>query len=504
MTIPSRLISACIVLVALISVVAAVGIWHSGIATSAAGMAAKLMCSGVFVAKRSEQDVHTLDIRSTNIVMSLPRIEVDRHGKSVRARFPGLQDRYAVWRDGRGCTLLAAGKLPEPTRRSNAISDRNQPTESVAVGNDSAFRPKPSALAWPVGTARLSSDQWPSSVNAKLLSQVVEQAFAGPKSSSFSPKTNPVTGSNTRALLVAHRGKLLIERYASGFDQQTPQLGLSMAKSVLSALVWKSFTERGIDFDTPVVELMNRVPKAQWAADWLRDDRALITLNHLVRMQDGLDHVEGQSMLSDALFMLFSKGDTGHYAATVALSKAPGEHWRYSSAVSNLLSRVLRDQFSSDATYWQFPRQAIFDRIGAQSAVLETDDSGTFVASTYMWATPQDWLRIGYLLASDGRWGDEQVIPAGWYQWASQANRNSDASIGPYGAHVWLTNSANQLGCRDGATLPANGIVMAGHWGQMLAVFPDQELVILRMGWTSNKAAFKPCELFEHVVSAIQ
>jgi len=504
MKIPSRLISACIVLTALIAVAGTVGIWHSGVATSAAGMAAKLMCSGVFVAKRDENDVLTLDIRSSSIVMSLPRIVVDQHSKSVRARFPGLQDRYAVWREGLGCTLLAVGKLPEPTRRSIAISDRNQRNETVAVGNDSAFRFKSSAKLWPFGIARLSADQWPSNIDAEALSLAVRGAFAGPRTSSFNPKPSATAGLNTRALLVAHRGKLLIERYAGGFDQRTPQLGLSMAKSVLSTLVWKSFTERSIDFSTPVVELMNRVPKAQWAADWLRDDRASITLGNLVRMQDGLDHVEGQSMLSDALFMLFSQGDTGQYAATAALSKKPGQHWRYSSAVSNLLSRVLRDQFSSDTTYWQFPRKAIFEPIGAQSAVLETDDSGTFVASTYMWATPQDWLRIGQLLANDGRWDDQQVFPAGWYEWASRANRNNDSKVGPYGAHVWLTNEANQLGCADGAKLPSNGIVMAGHWGQMLAIFPDQELVILRMGWTSNDGVFKPCELFHQVLSAVQ
>ena len=504
MTIPSRLISACIVLTALISLTATVGVWHSGIATSAAGMAAKLMCSGVFVAKRSEQDVRASDIRSTSILMSLPRIAVDRQGKTVRARFPGLHDRYAVWRSGRGCTLLAVGKLPEPTRRGIAISDRNQGNEAVAVGNDSAFRSNSPNQLWPLGSARLGADQWPSNVNAQALSLTAKQAFAGPKTSSFSPTPSVTNGLNTRALLVAHRGKLLIERYARGFDQRTPQLGLSMAKSVLSPLVWKSFTERSIDFSTPVVELMNRVPKAQWAADWLRDDRATITLGNLVRMQDGLDHVEGQSILSDALFMLFSQGDTSQYAAAAGLNTAPGQHWRYSSAVSNLLSRVLRDQFSSDATYWKYPRQAIFEPIGARSAVLETDDSGTFVASTYMWATPQDWLRIGLLLANDGRWGDNQVFPAGWYEWASRANQNTAASVEPYGAHVWLTNSANQLGCSNDTKLPDNGIVMAGHWGQVLAMFPDQELVILRMGWASNERVFQPCELFHQILSAIR
>jgi hypothetical protein len=504
MTIPSRLISACIVLTALILVAGSVTVWQSGMTTSAAGLAAKLMCSGVFVAKRSEQDVLTADIRPTSVVMSLPRIAVDHQGKTVSAGFPGLQDRHAVWRDGRGCTLLAVGKRPEPSRRSIAIADRSQTNDSVAVGNDSAFRFGSSAQLWPIGTARLSADQWPSSVDAEDLSLTVKDAFTTPKSSSFSPLANASAGLNTRALLIAHRGKLLVERYGGGFNQQTPQLGLSMAKSVLSSLVWKSFTERGIDFKTPVVDLMNRVPKAQWAADWLRDERASITLSHLVRMQDGLDHVEGQSMLSDALYMLFSKGDTSQYAATVALKEAPGNTWRYSSAVSNLLSRVLRDQFPSDDAYWKYPRQSVFDPIGAQSAVLETDDTGTFVASTYMWATPQDWLRIGLLLANDGSWGGRQVFPAGWYKWASQAVPDGENAIGPYGAHVWLTNSANKLDCEGSAKLPANGIVMAGHWGQMLAMFPDQEVVILRMGWTSNDAVFKPCELFSQVLSAIK
>ncbi len=503
MQIPSRLISACIVLTGLVLIAAGTAVWHFGLAGSASGMAAKLMCSGVFIANRDEQDVLTRDIQSTSIIMSLPRVSVDHQARTVSAQIPGLQTRYAVWRGNRGCNLLAAGELPEPSRRSNAITSRNKSNRPVAVANDSATRTTFAKEPWPYGDAPLDEDQWPPQINAKLLLQAADRAFAPPKSSSFSPTTSERSGQNTRALLVAHQGNLLVERYADGFNRDTPQLGLSMAKTVLSALIWKTFNERNVDFSTPVVDLMNRVPQAQWAADWRRDDRAQITLNNLIRMQDGLNHVRDQSVFSKALFMLFSEADTSHFAANVSLSKAPGEHWRYSSAVSNLLSRVLRDQFSSDIRYWDYPAKAIFEPIGVTSAQLETDDNGTFVASTYLWATPQDWLRIGQLLANDGRWSGKQILPAGWYAWASSANQAADGKPGPYGAHVWLTNAANDLGCNDPTALPTNGIVMAGHWGQMLAAFPDQDLVILRMGW-SNDATFKPCELFREILTAVQ
>jgi hypothetical protein len=58
-----------------------------------------------------------------------------------------------------------------------------------------------------------------------------------------------------------------------------------------------------------------------------------------------------------------------------------------SSATTNLLARVLRSRFATDAEYWAYAKQTLFDPGGAETAVLETDADGTWIASSYLWAS---------------------------------------------------------------------------------------------------------------------
>ncbi|MGB7181151.1 MAG: serine hydrolase [Burkholderiaceae bacterium] len=506
---PSRLIRACLILTLAALVVAVAGLIRLGIPVSAAGMAAKQVCSGTFIAGRDPQDVMRDDVRPTSIVLQLASIKVDTQRKIVVGEMPGSVERYAVWRAGRGCTLLAPGELPELPGQRQLLAgpaDRaTRPTSPSAANGLPVPSRNPAQIhqTWPLGQQALTIDQWPDSINKGQLVTTVETAFASASASSVSPLARPADGPNTRAVLIAHRGQLLIDRYGGGFDRDTPQLGWSMTKTVMSVLTWKLFHDNLVDMQTPVIELMRRMPRVDWANEWLRDERAAITLTDLVTMKDGLNHIEGYSALSKVPYMLYSVPDIGRYAGSAGTVAPPGKQWRYSSAVTNLLSRVLRDQFTADSAYWQYPSAQLFKPIDAKSAIIETDSDGTFVGSSYMWATPQDWLRVGQLLANDGRWAKQQVFPAGWLQWATQPTKQADGKLSPYGAHVWLTHENNRLQCPGKTTLPANGFVLTGHMGQALAVFPDQELVILRLGWTVDSSRWNSCQFLGSVLASV-
>ncbi|MFN8183941.1 MAG: hypothetical protein U0R23_05925 [Candidatus Nanopelagicales bacterium] len=43
---------------------------------------------------------------------------------------------------------------------------------------------------------------------------------------------------------------------------------------------------------------------------------------------------------------------------------------------------------------------------------LETDASGTWVGSSYLWASVGDWARLRELMLNDGQWDGQQVLPA--------------------------------------------------------------------------------------------
>jgi hypothetical protein len=102
----------------------------------AAGLGAKLACSGVFVSGRSFHDVTDDDVARSLPMPSLVHYSLDATHKSVSATALGLVARTAVYRPGIGCTLLVAS---DPSALA-------QQARGVAAAADSTR-----AAPWPGG-----------------------------------------------------------------------------------------------------------------------------------------------------------------------------------------------------------------------------------------------------------------------------------------------------------------------------------------------------------------
>jgi CubicO group peptidase (beta-lactamase class C family) len=269
-------------------------------------------------------------------------------------------------------------------------------------------------------------------------------------------------------VVVLYRGQLIGEAYAPGFDASTPQLGWSMTKGITGTLVGILVRDGVLDLDQPV-----DLPQ------WQDDERRNITIGDLMRMSSGLTWNEGYGNLTDATRMLYLSPDMPAYTISKPLEAAPGTYWVYASGTTNLLSFIIRREMDSLEEYWAFPRKALFNRIGMRSAVLEPDASGTFVGSSYCFATPRDWARFGLLYLNDGVWQGERILPAGW---VSYSRETAPASGGEYGAQFWL-NRAGTL-----PDVPADTYACQGFQEQRIFIIPSRDLVVVRMGLTENDA----------------
>jgi CubicO group peptidase (beta-lactamase class C family) len=109
------------------------------------------------------------------------------------------------------------------------------------------------------------------------------------------------------------------------------------------------------------------------------------------------------------------------------------------------------------------------------SAILETDPSGTFVGSSFGYATARDWARFGLLYLNDGIWNGDRILPEGWVEHGTTPTPDSEQG---YGAHWWL-NRGGRL-----AALPADEYQADGFDGQRVMVVPSRNTVIVRLGQT--------------------
>ena len=162
--------------------------------------------------------------------------------------------------------------------------------------------------------------------------------------------------------------------------------------------------------------------------------------------------------------------------ASRPLAAKPGTRWSYSSGTANLLSGVLRDaEGGTRETYLGFMKRELFDPIGMTSAEPEFDASGTFVGSSWVHATARDWVRFGLLMLRGGVWDGRRILPEGWVDFMRTPQPG-----GVYGAMTWLnTRIPKRL-----PTIPADAFMASGHRGQVLAMVPSKDLVVVRFGRT--------------------
>ncbi len=269
----------------------------------------------------------------------------------------------------------------------------------------------------------------------------------------------------THALVVIWRGRLVLERYGAEHGPESALISWSVAKSILHSLV-------GLLVRDGKLSPRSRADLPAWRGP--DDPRAAITLDVLLRMSSGLawreDYVDSQK--SDVIEMLFGSGkdDVAAYAANAALEHAPDTVWCYSSGTSNLVSSIAGRALGGgrDAMAGYLHRE-LFDRIGMRSATERFDASGTWIGSSFVFATARDFARFGLLQLRDGIWEGERVLPEGWVDYARTP---APASNTEYGAHWWLP-------------IEGDGMFSAnGYRGQYIYVAPAQDVVAVRLGAT--------------------
>jgi CubicO group peptidase (beta-lactamase class C family) len=456
---PSRRIALAFVLFSVSAGLVYAGFVLVRLAPIGTAYAAKTLCSGVFVAGRPARSVIVEDILSDNHpLLRLVTPSLDAQRRRASASFFGTAERVAQFRSGFGCTL-ALGVDPD-----------------VLVGAARTLPPQllpPEPL--PLGAA-------PPGTEPQRLEAALAAAFADPRA-------------RTRVVAILYDGRLIAERYAPGFSARTPMPGWSMTKTAIAALAGTLAKQGQLQLDQS--SLLD-----EWNAPG--DARATITFDHLLRMTDGLafDERPGDA-LSDVVRMLLATGDSSAFAATRPLRAAPGLSWRYANGTTNALVRALRRASAlPPERFALLPREALFAPLGMRSAIIELDASDTPVGSSFMHASPHDWLRFGQFLMQDGVWQGQQLVPAGWIAYMRSVTPQSTHR--DFGAHLWLRvpepyNSRAPAPPR----LPEDAFHLVGHEGQLLSVIPSRRLVVLRMGLTRERFAWDHETFLAQVVDAL-
>lgn len=433
-------ISIIILVVLLISLTAAYVFFLIPSMKIASGYAAKYVCSATFISGLDEKVIKVdLDFFPVNKV----KYTINREEKYVEGTLFGMGKHHAYFyqtAENCGCNLN--------------IDENKRELKSKSTLNPKLIL---DTIDWPYGD-RLSNTL-PVGVDIDRIRQIVHETLDSNKA--------------TRAITVTYKNQLLAEEYATGINRKTRLLGWSMTKTMSNALIGNLVKNGMLDIDQPA-------PISAWA----NDERKNITVNNLLQMSSGLEWLEDYGKLSSVTKMLYEERDLASYAIAAPFHSKPNKNWLYSSGTSNILSEIIRTSLQNEQQYRKYPKDSLFDVLGMRSAVLEMDDAGHFIFSSYCWATARDWTRFGLLYLNKGKANGHQVFTP---EWADYTETPAPASDGRYGAQIWLNTSQKEL-----PAIPADAFYEDGYGGQRVLIIPSKELVIVLLSGKQKDFDFNP------------
>ena len=262
------------------------------------------------------------------------------------------------------------------------------------------------------------------------------------------------TGNDTGAVVVIRNGYVVAERYDSSKSPDDLVTSWSVAKSITSALVGSAVAKgeiKGMD-----------QPLSDFIPAWQGTPKADITVAHLLTVRTALELIgdpDGDGIPDGA--DLYGADDQLAMALDRPLVGKPGEAlYVYSNADVMIAGELIQAATGISAS--EYLPVAFGDATGFKGEWW-TDTQGHTLTYCCMDATPLDFARFGLLMARDGRWNGHQVISNAWISESTVRARG-----GTYGYFWWPA--------------VAGGFAALGVQGQMIAIYPEDDLVILRFG----------------------
>jgi hypothetical protein len=279
---------------------------------------------------------------------------------------------------------------------------------------------------------------------------------------------------NVKAVVVIRDGRIVAERYAPGYGSRTELLSYSVAKSITNALLGVLVRQGRVSVD-------QQVGAPEWSNS--NESRHKITLEDLLRMRSGLAAEETGTGFDAVSDMEFLNSDMAAFAASHHLKRSVGSTWEYTSANTLILDRFIGQTVGGGAAgLREFAQRELFTPLGIHGVTLEFDGRGTFIGSTFAYATARDFARFGELYRSDGVAPNRQrILPERWVEWSRRSTLGE-----PYGAGFWTNDGGSRLAkLRIANGFPADGFFASGFLGQRIYIVPSQKITIVRFGYSA-------------------
>ena len=380
------------------------------------GVQSFLICNGVFTSERSIERVLDQELAYVRgrVDMNLDvAYEIDEAQKTVVVGLdePSVPAMRSVYRKGLGCIIMSPDQTFDDAQEYPVLSTPPLPGD-------------PKTIPWPDGDL-VEPTPLPSDINKDALAAASEWAF---------DRTTYGTNEQvTLSLMVVHKGQIVLERYAEGVDYLTKTRTWSTAKSIAATLIGTLVDQGTLSLDEPLgIDWLPRLRSQE------TDPRNAITLRHVLHMASGLYPVDnGLEYATGSGLSYWAGASSIKGARSRALIREPGTYWDYENYDTILAVYAMKKALGSDQAYLEYPRKALFDKIGMRNTIPGVDRFGDFIMSSQIYTNARDLARFGLLYLNRGTWNGERIISEEWIEFVRTPAPATDVRNNFYGGQWW-------------------------------------------------------------------
>ncbi len=265
----------------------------------------------------------------------------------------------------------------------------------------------------------------------------------------------------TKAFILLHNGKIVVEHYFGTHQQNTLWYWASAGKSLV-ALLTGIAQEKGF---LCISDTTSNIIGSGWTSCTPEEEEKITVLHHLT-MTSGLDDGVSDNHCTEPGCLLFKANS--------------GTRWAYHNAPYTLLESVLASATNLN-----------LNQIVNNWLKVQTGMTGMFVKQGYnnvFFSNARSMARFGLLVLNNGNWNGANVLSdSDFFSQMVNTSQNLNKS---YGYLWWLNGKESHM--LPGLQFTINGplfpdapqdaIVAAGKNGQFVNVAPSQGIVWIRMG----------------------
>ena len=261
----------------------------------------------------------------------------------------------------------------------------------------------------------------------------------------------------TAAFLIIKNDSIWFEKYYNGYSELSKTNSFSMAKSIVTAMMFKAIQDGYIEnINQPV-------------SDFFPQFKSDLSVGDLSSMSSGLNWNENYYNPFASTARAYFGDDLREQILELKITETPGEEFKYLSGNTELLGMVIEK--ASGKSLSKYLSESFWKPLGMNDEALwqiDSQENGMEKAYCCISSNARNFAKFGKLFINYGEWQNKQLLDSSFIALASRP-RFEDTPY--YGYGFWLSNYMDK-----------EIFYMRGILGQYVIMIPEDDLVIVRLG----------------------